>query len=72
MLFPKEASGQRVNKLGIYVAVNSAIEATQYLLRCGVRMVLTNKYCQDPLEEHFGRHRALGVRAENPSLWTYG
>ena len=54
------------------ITVYSMIEATKFLLKSGVRMVLTNKFCQDPLEEHFGRHRCLGVRADNPTLWMYG
>ena len=55
-----------------YPTVHSFIEATRFLLNSGVSMVLSNKFCQDPLEQHFGRHRCLGVRAENPTLWTYG
>ncbi|KAL8611309.1 hypothetical protein ACOMHN_013740 [Nucella lapillus] len=33
-------------------------EATHYLLDNGVKSVLSNRFCQDPLEAHFGRHRA--------------
>ena len=48
------------------------VEATQFLLRSGVDFVLSNRFCQDPLEADFGRHRCLGIRAENPTLWSYG
>ncbi|XP_014679242.1 PREDICTED: uncharacterized protein LOC106819095 isoform X2 [Priapulus caudatus] len=56
----------------LWTTANAAIEATQDLLKNGVKFVLTNKFCQDPLEEHFGRHRGMGRRSENPTLWTFG
>ena len=41
------------------VSVKSVIEATQYFLSRGVNYVLTQAFCQDPLEEHFSMHRAM-------------
>ena len=52
--------------------VKSLIEATKFLLSNGVEYVRTIVFCQDPLEEHFGRHRALGRRSDNPTLWGFG
>ena len=54
------------------VSVKSAIEATQYLLSHGVNYVLTQAFCQDQLEEHFSRHRAIDRRSDNPTLWGFG
>lgn len=36
------------------------------------RYVLTERFCQDVLEENFGRHRAIGRRNDNPSLHQFG
>ena len=58
--------------LSFHVSVKSFIEATQFLLKSGVAMVLSNRFCQDPLEEHFGRQRSLAIRSENPTIWTFG
>ena len=34
----------------------------------GVTAVLSEKFCQDPLEEYFSRQRAAGGGNENPTL----
>jgi hypothetical protein len=34
--------------------------------------VLTERFCQDPLENYFGRQRSLGRRKDNPSLRDFG
>ena len=34
--------------------------------------VLTERFCQDPLENYFGRQRAMGHRKDNPSLRDFG
>ncbi|KAI8771576.1 Transposable element P transposase [Biomphalaria glabrata] len=57
---------------GLVMTVNAFTEATRYLLQNGVKYVLSNRFCQDPLEEHFGRHRCLGHTNENPNLWSFG
>ena len=49
-------------------SVRSVTEVTKYLLEHGVAYVLTNKFCQDPIEELFGRHRAIGRGADNMNL----
>jgi len=45
------------------------IEATTFLFIAGVMMVVPNKFCQDPQEQHFGHHRSLHARAEDHSLY---
>ena len=57
---------------GLVMTIKSFPEAARYLLDNGVKYVLSNKFCQDPLEEHFGRHRSLSRRNENPNLYPFG
>ena len=45
---------------GFKIAVHSAIEATKFLLEEGMEYVLTERFCQDPIEEYFGNERKLG------------
>jgi hypothetical protein len=54
------------------MTIRSFTEAAVYLLDNGVKFVLSNRFCQDPLEAHFGRHRGLGQRSDNPSIPTFG
>lgn len=54
------------------LTVKGFTEATKYMLAAGVPYVMSNVYCQDPIEEHFGRHRGLGRRSRNPSIYEYG
>ncbi|KAK7481904.1 hypothetical protein BaRGS_00026812 [Batillaria attramentaria] len=56
---------------GMVTTLKAFPEVTRYLLRHGVQYVLSNKFCQDPLEKHFGRQRGLGRRCENPNLWSF-
>ena len=57
---------------GLCMTVHSFVEVTRYLLTHGVKFVLSQVFCQDPLEEHFGRHRGMGQRSDNPNLWAFG
>lgn len=36
------------------MTAHSAIEATKFLLQEGTEFVLTERFCQDPVEEYFG------------------
>ena len=45
--------------------------AKQLLSEDGVDYVLSDKFNQDPLEEHFGKQRSRGGSNENPSLKEY-
>ena len=53
---------------GIQITVHSSIELIKYLLIQGVQYVLTERFCQDSLENYFGRQRSMGRRKDNPSL----
>ncbi|KAK7105302.1 hypothetical protein V1264_016703 [Littorina saxatilis] len=57
---------------GLVMTVHGFVGAAHYLLGHGVKFILANKFCQDPLEEHFGRHRAMGRTADNPTLLQFG
>ena len=53
---------------GIKITVYSAVELVNYLLSPGVPYVLTERFCQDPLENYFGYQRSIGTRKDNPSV----
>ena len=57
---------------GYKITVHSAIEATKFLLHEGTEFVLTERFCQDPLEEYFGNQRKLGRRSDNPDIRSFG
>lgn len=57
---------------GFQITVYSAIEATKFLLHEGMEFVLTERFCQDPVEEYFGNQRKLGRRSDNPDIRTFG
>ena len=57
---------------GIKITVHSTIELTKFLLQHGLPYVLTERFCQDPLENYFGRQRSIGCRKDNPSLRDFG
>ena len=44
----------------------------KYLLENGVTYVLSERFCQDDLENYFGRQRAIGRRRDNPSVKEVG
>ena len=53
---------------GIKITTHSSMELVKYLLNQGVPYVLTERFCQDPLENYFGQQRSIGRRKDNPSL----
>ena len=52
---------------GFKISVNSVVEVTKFLLGEGFEFVLTERFCQDLLEEYFGNQRARGRRSNNPT-----
>ena len=53
-------------------AVNSMVEIIPFLLKVkGVKYVLTEKFCQDPLESFFGKQRMRGGSNDNPNVATF-
>ena len=57
---------------GIQIIVHSIVEVTKYLLGQGMEYVLTEHFCQDPVEEYLGNQRMLGRRCDNPDIQTFG
>ena len=58
---------------GLLLTVHSFVEAKKYLLlHGGVAYVLSEKFCQDTLENYFGKQRAIGGRRDNPNIRDVG
>ena len=53
---------------GLKISVNWINEATQFFFD-KVKYVLTERFCQDPLENWFGRQRSLGSRGMIIQVW---
>ena len=52
--------------------VNSFIEMTEYIFTIpGVKVFLSNRICQDPLENFFGRQRQRGRVNEHPNALEF-
>ena len=50
---------------GLKITVNSIIECLQFLRRNNDNTyILTERFCQDPLKNYFGRQRAIGSRKD--------
>ena len=45
---------------GLQTTTLDAIEATKFLLSEGFDFALTERFCQDPVEEYFGNQIKLG------------
>ena len=48
------------------------MEATKFLLQEGMEYVLTERFCQDPIEVYFGSQRKIGRRSNNPDIKMFG
>ena len=57
---------------GIFITCHSIVGVVQFLLNEGMEYVLTNRFCQDPVEEYFGCQRQIGRRSDNPDLQKFG
>ena len=58
---------------GLLLTVHSFVEATKYLLlHGGVAYVLSEKFCQDTLENYFGKQRAIEGRRDSPNICDVG
>ena len=52
-----------------YISVYSFVEVTKYLLeQTGVQFILSERFNQDPLESHFGKHRQMKGGNDNPTV----
>ena len=55
---------------GLKITVHSVIKLVTFLIMHKVSYVLTERFCQDPLENYFGKQRSSGARKDNPSSMT--
>ena len=56
----------------LQMTIYSCIGLIKYLLNHEVKYVLSERFCQDPLENYFGRQRSMGARRDNPNIRTFG
>ena len=52
--------------------INLTKKSVQFLLSHNVKYVLTERFCQDPIENYFGHQRSLGACKDNPPLNDFG
>ena len=57
---------------GLKITVHFIIEAVRFLMQHHVKCNLTERFCQDPLENYFGQQRATSARKDNPSICDFG
>lgn len=57
---------------GYRLTIHAVTEATKFLLEEGMEFVLTERFCQDPVEEYFGKQRKIGRRSDNPDIHEFG
>lgn len=58
---------------GLKITVNSIVKSVKFLLENDIcKYVLTERFCQDPLENYFGRQRSMGARKDNPTVRDFG
>ena len=57
---------------GFQLTVQSTIDSTKFLLGKSMDYFLTECFCQDPVEEFFGKQRQLGRRSDNPDINQFG
>lgn len=49
--------------------MNAFVEMAEYLLQqTGVKFLLSERFCQDSVEEFFGQQRSRGGRNDNPTV----
>ena len=57
---------------GMKISIYSLIELVKFLLNADVDFVLTSRFCQDPVEQYFGKQSEIGRRSDNPTIKTFG
>ena len=56
----------------IHPAVISFVEMAKFLLNLpGTKFLLSERFCQDPLESFFGHQRSKGGRNDNPTVQQF-
>ena len=57
---------------GFKITCHSVVEVTKFLLNQGMQYVMTERFCQDPLENYFGHQRGKARRSDNPDMHHFG
>ena len=57
---------------GCQITFKSIPECVCLLLTEGMEFILTESFCQDPLEEYFGNQSKIVGRSENPDIFQFG
>ena len=57
---------------GLKITVHFIRELVKFLIMHKVSHVLTERFCQGPLENYFGKQRSSRARKDNPSLYNFG
>ena len=57
---------------GVKTTVHALIEVVKFLLSEGCEFVLSERFCQDPLEDYLGHQKARGRFNDNPTLQAFG
>ena len=53
---------------GLQITVLSFKEVCKFLLQQGIPYILSERFCQDDLENYFGKQQAIGRRSDNPTV----
>ena len=53
---------------GLKITVHSVIELVKFLIIDKVLYLLTERFCQDPLENYFGNQCSSGAQKDDPSM----
>ena len=57
---------------GLQITVLSLKEVCKFLLQQGIPYILSERFCQDDLENYFGKQRAIGRRSDNTTVHDFG
>ena len=57
---------------GLQITVLSFKEVCKFLLQQGILYILAKRFCQDDLENYFGKQSATGRRSDNPTVHDFG
>ena len=57
---------------GLKISMHSVIELKKFLIIHKVSYVLTERFCQDPLENYFSKQRSSGVCKDKLYLFDFG
>ena len=57
---------------GLQITVFSFKEVCKFLLQQGIPYILSERFCQDDLENYFGKQCAISRRCDNPTVRDFG